>query len=716
VPFTTYEAETATLAGGAAVRALAAPPASPWPTPELEASGRAFVELEATGAAVTFTNQTGGGVTAIDIRYSIPDAPAGGGISATLDLYVDDVFRQAVPMSSAQIWLYAGTEWDGMNQSPTLANPHVYFEEVHTWITGAPVAPGSTITLKKDAANTASFYWIDLLDVEAPPAALAQPANSLSITSYGAVSTTPADGPIPAGATDCTKAIQDTINAAKTQNKTAWIPPGRFVITGGINATGVTIEGAGIWHSTVYRNQTLPVTGPLATMWSVDSCTMRNFLIDSNATSRKNEDGDAGGITISGSNWLVEKMWMQHTSSGVWAKGTNGTVRDCRVLSAWGDGVNLNNGNTGGVGTNLTCENNYVRGVGDDGVTINSDVTSAQMDTITLRGNTTVSVWWADGLRVAGGKNILVEGNLIVDPVNFPGIIVGTFNGADLESGIVRNNTIIRGGGNAYNQHKAALDVGTGSANAPFVENVDVYCNTIIDSMEKAIEVHASRSITFHENLVTGLWVNGASQPVNTGAVLIAANATGSGAWNSNVVENLKGGQIAFANYAPAVNYAISGSANYGFNPAVAGPTLWAWPDGGPIRNAICASVSRDAGVDARADVAAPPADAAMPVDAAAPVADVIAQTDAVSATDSTVVADQSVPGAGGAGGSGGSAGVGGSGGVGGSAGVGGSGGPEIATQNSGCGCRTAGRGASANGALFALALALVARRRRSLG
>jgi len=47
-------------------------------------------------------------------------------------------------------------------------------------LVGAPVAPGSTITFQKDSANTATFYHLDVLDLEVPPPPLSQPASSLS--------------------------------------------------------------------------------------------------------------------------------------------------------------------------------------------------------------------------------------------------------------------------------------------------------------------------------------------------------------------------------------------------------------------------------------------------------------------------------------------------------------------------------------------------------
>jgi alpha-1,3-glucanase-like protein/pectate lyase-like protein len=577
-PFITYEAEEGTLAGGATVQRLAAPLLDNWSSPELEASGRAYVELKATGASVTMPNNTGAPVTFIDFRYSIPDSTTGGGITSTLNLYVDGVFRQSLYVSSKQIWLYSGTgsSWDGMNQDPSVPNPHIFFEEGHTFIAGPPVAPGSKISFQKDAANTAAFYWLDCVDLENPPAPIAQPANSISITDMGAVATSVND-PIPSGVTDSTSAIQKTIDAAASQGKSVWIPQGRFIVTGGLNATGVTIEGAGMWYSAVYRNPPLPVTNPLATFWNVTSVTMRNFLVDSNAESRTNADGDAGGITIGGSNWLVEDMWIQHCSSGVWAQGSNGTVRDCWVLSTWGDGVNLNNGNNGAMGNDLTAENNYVRGVGDDGVTINSDGSSAQMQNPTLKNNTTVSIYWADGLRVAGGQNIDVEGNLLCDPANFPGIIVGIFNGANLDSGVVKNNTIVRGGGDSYNENVAALQIGVGSPGSVSVNGVQITNNIIIDSMQKAIELTSSNSVTLANNIVDGLWVNAAASSSVVGAISVSSGVMGSATFSTNTLQDLMSGQTAFVNRSPGA-YQTSGTGNTGFDPTTAGPTLWNGP------------------------------------------------------------------------------------------------------------------------------------------
>src|SRR5882762_422142 len=93
-PFTTIEAEAGTLGGGATVRSISAAPTAA--SLESEASGYSLVELKATGASVTLTSSTGKSANTLVVRASIPDSASGGGINATLNLYVNGVYRQAV--------------------------------------------------------------------------------------------------------------------------------------------------------------------------------------------------------------------------------------------------------------------------------------------------------------------------------------------------------------------------------------------------------------------------------------------------------------------------------------------------------------------------------------------------------------------------------------------------------------------------------------------
>ena len=69
----------------------------------------------------------------------------------------------------------------------------------------------------------------------------------------------------------------------------------------------------------MYRKVPLPNPTPLGAIFNLDSCTVRDFALDSNALSRAPIDGDGGAMDTTGTNWLAERIWTQHTMSGFWA-------------------------------------------------------------------------------------------------------------------------------------------------------------------------------------------------------------------------------------------------------------------------------------------------------------------------------------------------------------------------------------------------------------
>jgi hypothetical protein len=544
-PFTTLEAEAGTLGGGATIRSFAL--GSPVPTVatlELEASGGALVELTQIGDSVSWSNPVDGANTIV-IRSSIPDAPNGGGITATINLYVDGVFRQAATLSSQQSWVYRGsaTNPDDPNGG---GMPYHFYNEDRAFITGAPIAAGSTITLEQDENNTSSVYDIDCIDLENVPPPLAQPADSLSIT----------DAPYnadPTFTTDSTVAIQNCVIDARAQAKSVWIPPGKYMVaslaSNPLDLTGVTVNGAGMWHSMIYKNVPLP---PPRTPWrskiTVGSgTTLRDISIDSDAIYRDigGVSGDDYGIIANGAGgWLIERVWVQHCDAQ-WLTGTNGTIQDSRVADSWADGINLNNGNTPGpdnVGLNLTAQNNFVRGAGDDGIATYSDRgpsgTNSQMDGTRILNNTTVAPWWANSLRVAGGKNVLVQNNLCTDPAANNGMDVSVFGptGQPLESGTIDGNVILRGGGwNTTNRY--GMSVGS---RPDAYTNVVITNNVIQDSRRAGLVIGATfENVTVSNNLI--------DHPATQG-IWIKSGVTGAGSFNNNTVANLNPDQVAFQN------------------------------------------------------------------------------------------------------------------------------------------------------------------------
>ncbi len=150
VPFTSYEAEAGLLGGGAAVVSLTSAPTTPYSSPQLEASGHAYVQLTNTGQSVTLTNTTSQNFTAINLRSCIPDAPTGGGITSTIDVYINGVFRQAFSVNSLQNYCYEGTNYNGQtDKNPADGDPRGFWNDTHAFIVGAALMPGDTLTLPK---------------------------------------------------------------------------------------------------------------------------------------------------------------------------------------------------------------------------------------------------------------------------------------------------------------------------------------------------------------------------------------------------------------------------------------------------------------------------------------------------------------------------------------------------------------------------------------
>jgi hypothetical protein len=574
VPFTSFEAEAGTLGGGATTVSLTAAPTTQFSSPALEASGHAYVQLAGPGQSVQWTNNTGQPISAINVRVSMPDAAAGGGTTSTLDLLVDNTFRQALNVNSKQSWFYEGNNhYNGSDQNPADGNPREFFDESRTFVTGTPIAPGSTFALKKDASNSAAFYSVDVVDVENPPAPLAQPANSISITSCGAVAdNNPTNGSGDGGAVDSTAAIQNCINQAQSQARTLWIPAGTFYLKGttGLHAQGITIAGAGVWYSTIYRDVPLPNNTPLAALFDLTSCTVQNLHLDSSSTSREMVDAGGGAMDTSGTNWVANNIWSQHVESGFWASGTGGLVENSRLTAIWADGINLNNVSlNNSVGNNLTATNNFVRGTGDDGMAINSvnyntdgngnKTFYTAMSHITMTHNTVIAPWGGKGIGIYGGSSQDVEFNYLADTARYIGLGAGRFgvNGNDLLSATVNGNVVVRAGGNAFSQGQPALHVGNGGdgQNVGVVDHVTVTNNTVTSSLYDGIGFSTSTNTLLQNNTVNSPGRNG---------IIIAPPfypaPSGSATITGNTVTGLRSGMTPFANNSGGFAAAVSGN------------------------------------------------------------------------------------------------------------------------------------------------------------
>ncbi len=531
LPYKEYEAENGTTNG--AIYG----PSTTYLSWEAEASGRKYVRLDATGKYVQWTASAA--ANTMVIRFSIPDSSSGGGTTATLSLYVNGVFMQKVNLTSKYAWVYGAFPW---TNNPADGSGHKIFDEVSFFTAGA-IPAGATVKLQKDSGDTASKYLIDLIDLE-QVAAFPQPANSLSITSYGAT---------PNGGSDDRTAIVNCIAAAKAQSKTVWIPAGTFLIGSAvIDVNNVTIGGAGPWYSKLVGARCgFNMTG--------NNCKFYNFAVMGETTTR--DDSSPAETAFNGSagtGSYMENIWVEHKKCAVWINGgtTGLTITKCRFRDLMADGVNFCAG-----ASNCTVSNSQIRYSGDDALATWSPAGVAGCNANVFDSNTIQLPWLASGVGIYGGSNHTVTNNLIYDTVTAgAGIYISTnFSPVALTGTItVSGNTLTRCGSNenylgfapgalwinAYN-----LDI-TGAT-------INISNNTIKSATRSGISIQGPDVL--YNTTISSTSVSGAGDY----GIWITSNAKGNTTFNSVTVSGAsKGGILNDA----GTNFAVwKGSGNTGW-------------------------------------------------------------------------------------------------------------------------------------------------------
>ncbi|MEO3860498.1 discoidin domain-containing protein [Acrocarpospora sp. B8E8] len=478
VPYVEYEAESASYQGTLLTAdALRTFGHTNFAT---ESSGRQSVRLNSTGQFVEFTSTNQ--ANSIVVRNSIPDAPGGGGMDATISLYINGTFAQKLNLSSRHSWLYGNTDQpEGLTNTPQ-ADARRLFDESHALLAQSyPV--GTKFRLQRDGTDNAPFYIIDMIDLEqvAPPTS--QPAGCTSITTYGAI---PNDG------LDDTTAIQRAVT--DDQNgviSCVWIPAGQWrqekkILTddplnrGQFNQVGisnVTIRGAGMWHSQLYT-----LTEPHLAQGSINHPHEGNFGFDIDNNVQISDiaifgsgrirggDGNAeGGVGLNGRfglNTKISNVWIEHANVGVWVGRDFDNIPDLwgpgdgleftsmRIRNTYADGINFTNGTR-----NSKVFNSSFRTTGDDSLAVwaNKFVKNQAIDVAhdnQFINNTIQLPWRANGIAIYGGFGNKIENNLIYDTMNYPGIMLATDHDPLPFSGqtLIANNALYRAGGVFWNE------------------------------------------------------------------------------------------------------------------------------------------------------------------------------------------------------------------------------------------------------------------------
>jgi hypothetical protein len=447
LPYWEYEAEDAMTNG------MVIGPSRTFGDPAAEASGRRAVQLNNTGQYVQFTTEHP--TNSIVVRYSIPDAPSGGGSNSTLGLYINGTRKASLALTSRYSWTYGDADAQGTGADvPGNGTAHHFYDEAHLMFGDVP--PGSTISLQRDSQDNAAYYVIDFVDFEEVGPPLARPAGSISIDDFGAVADdNNDDGP----------AIQKAIDSAQAQNKIVWIPQGTYESTTvPFNVSGVTIRGAGMWYSVLHGFWAqFKVSG--------DNNQFYDFAISGDVTSRDDQKGYNGFDGPAGTGSRLEGVWIEHEKVGWWVgKGayvgvptqalTDGlVVHGVRVRDTYADGINFANGTK-----NSIVEQSNLRNTGDDALaTWSYTQDGPPCENNVFRFNTVQLVWRATCLAIYGGKDHKIQDNLCADTSNYPGIFLSTTAGFQpwpfTGTTLVERNTLTRAGGPHYGYSHGAFKV-----------------------------------------------------------------------------------------------------------------------------------------------------------------------------------------------------------------------------------------------------------------
>jgi hypothetical protein len=352
IPWVTYEAEKMRTTG-----TVLGPRYDPYQV-ETESSGQRCVKLTAAGQYVEFT--AAHAANSMVIRYSLPDAPGGGGVHSSLGIYRNGRLVQTCAISSRYTWLYGKYPF---SNDPAMGVPRHFYDEVR--VRPISIAAGDVIRIQRDAAGEAAYCIVDLVDLEAVAAPLRRPANTLSLTDFaGSHQTASHDHPAGSGS-DYTQALRACIAEAAATGKTVWIPAGRYLISGDIVLPdNVTIRGAGMWYSELVGEDTLydDANRRVRLKGSGSHIHLADFAIIGKLTYRSDKEANDGLVGSYGTGSTISSIWIEHTKVGMWIENSEGLViTGCRMRNTLADGINFCVGMS-----RSTIDNCTARGTGDD--------------------------------------------------------------------------------------------------------------------------------------------------------------------------------------------------------------------------------------------------------------------------------------------------------------------------------------------------------------
>ncbi|ANZ41284.1 glycosyl hydrolase [Lentzea guizhouensis] len=405
VPWQHVEAEDGTVGGGAQVLS----PNRTIGDLAGEASGRRAVTLNGTGQSVEFT--TSGPANTLVTRFSIPDSAGGGGITSTLNVYVNGQFHKAIDLTSKYIWLY-GNEATPQN-SPGAGGPRHIYDEANVMLNQTFPA-GTKIKLQKDAANTTN-YAIDFVNFEQVAA-----AGNPDAARYA----------VPAGFTH--QDVQNALDRVRMDTTGTlvgvYLPAGTYQTAQKFQVYGkaVRVIGAGPWFTRFQAPLTQENTDiGFDAQSSASGSTFSGFAVFGNYTQRN--DGPGKVFNFAGvQNMTIENIWVEHMMCLFWGNNVdNNVIRDNRIRDMYADGLNMTNGSAGNRVSNIEA-----RSTGDDAFALfaaTDNGGSGQQNNV-FENLSVTTPWRAAGLAVYGGKNNTFRNIYVADTLTYSAVTISSLD------------------------------------------------------------------------------------------------------------------------------------------------------------------------------------------------------------------------------------------------------------------------------------------------
>lgn len=478
-PYTRYEAASNNIGGGATWLSKT------WDQKQthFEASDRQCASLSSNGNYVAWNlTEPGRGIV---LRFSIPDAPGGGGITGSLGLYVGGSKVQDISLSSAWAWQYFSPNPGDGTKDPT-NNPggadwtaRMAFDEVRVLLPNE-IAAGTEIRIQKDNGDGID-YLVDFIEVEPVGAPLPQPANTINVGDY----TTPDDG------IDDKAGFDQAYTAARQEGKGLYFPAGKWEFASQfyLYTDNLTFTGAGMWHTELYFSNEGPGNGGFNP--NASNLTFADFsMTTANKIRALPYKGFVGNY---GTGSVISNVWVEHFEVGAWIANFHGNtgnqnmeIVNCRFRNNYADGVNFSKGTS-----NSICHHSSFRNNGDDAMASWSSIDGPVCLNNEFAYCTAENTWRAAGVGFFGGGGHTAH-HIIVKDGTEAGLRINsdfqghTFTGDPID---FHDITVIGSGTNAnlwFNRY-GAIDIFTRLYNMSNVtfDNIDV-----LESQKDAIFIY----------------------------------------------------------------------------------------------------------------------------------------------------------------------------------------------------------------------------------